>query len=117
MKIVTERKDGVATLVVSGEVDAAEKAQVGEAVRAALAQGDTRLVFDFHDVTFMGSTGVGCLLTAQREAVSRSGSVAVVNPPKTLQKMFKTLGLEHAFPIYGSREEAAKAFAPPKPRG
>jgi len=39
MKIVTERLDGIATLIVTGEVDAAEKAQVGAAVRAALAQG------------------------------------------------------------------------------
>jgi anti-sigma B factor antagonist len=113
MKITTERRDGVATLIVSGEVDAAEKAQVGEAVRAALAQGDTRLVFDFRDVTFMGSTGVGCLLSAQKDAAARSGGVAVVNPPKTLQKMFRTLGLEHAFPIFPSREEAQKSLGKP----
>jgi len=114
MKIVTERLDGIATLIVTGEVDAAEKAQVGAAVRAALAQGDTRLVFDFHGVTFMGSTGVGCLLSAQKDAAARAGAVAVVNPPQMLQKMFRTLGIEHAFPIYPSREEAQRAFkAPP----
>ena len=114
MKIVTERRDGVATLIVSGEVDAAEKAQVGATVRDLIAKGETRIVFDFARVTYMGSTGVGCLLSAQKDAAARSGAVAVVNPPRMLQKMFRTLGIEHAFPIYPSREEAQRAFkAPP----
>jgi anti-sigma B factor antagonist len=113
MKIETRRKDGVTTLIVSGEVDAREKAEVGAAVRALIAKGETRIVFDFAKVTYMGSTGVGCLLAAQKDAAAKSGGVAIVRPPPTLRKMFRTLGLEKAFPIYDTREAARRALRPP----
>lgn len=117
MKIETLRKDGVTTLVVSGEVDAKEKQEVGNAVRDLLAKGETRIVFDFAKVTYMGSTGVGCLLAAQKDAAAKSGGVAIVSPPPTLKKMFQTLGLERAFPIYDTREAALKSFATPRAGG
>ena len=70
MKIETERGGGVATVVVSGEVDSSEKAQVGQAIRSLLDQGETRFIFDFTRVTYIGSTGVGCLISARRDATS-----------------------------------------------
>jgi anti-anti-sigma factor len=113
MEIQTLRGDGVATVVVSGDVDAGDKSRVGEAVRALIAQGETRFLFDFAKVTYLGSSGVSCLVAARRDAVARSGAVAVLNPPPIIRKVFKTLGLEKEFPVFTTREEALRALMGP----
>ncbi len=110
MKIETRKGGGVATLVVTGEIDAAEKAAVGNTVQNLLREGESRLVFDFRKVTFVGSSGMGCLIAARREAVARQGGVAFLGPPPVLRKMLKTLGLEGDFPVYATQEEAVRAL-------
>jgi anti-sigma B factor antagonist len=110
VKIETLLTDGVTTVVVTGEVDSAEKIQVGNTFRDLLEKGETRFIFDLGKVTYLGSSGVSCLVAFRRDAVAKSGSVALVNPPLMVRKVFKTLGLEKDFPVYGSREEALKAI-------
>ena len=110
MKIQTLRQDGVATVVLAGEIDAAQGAEVRGAIRDLLAQDETRFVFDISGVTFMGSTAVACLAQARRDAVAREGAVALVNPPPMVRKMFATLGIEAHFPVFPTREAARAAL-------
>ena len=117
MKIETLQRDGVTTIVVSGDVDAPEKAAVGKMVRQLLDSGESRLIFDFEKVTFLGSSGVSCLVAARKDALAKSGGVALVNPPPMIRKVLHTLGFEGDFPIFASREAAARSLAggaPPK---
>ncbi len=115
MKIEILKQRGVATVVVEGELDAPQKAEVGKAVKELIAAGETRLVFDFAGVTYMGSSGVGCLVQARRAAVAKAGVVAMVNPPAMIRKVIKTLGLEKDFPVYPTRDAAVEALATPAP--
>jgi anti-anti-sigma factor len=117
MKIETLNRDGVTTIVIAGDVDTAEKAAVGQMVRDILARGENRIIFDFERVTFLGSSGVGCLIAARKDALAKSGGVALVNPPAMVRKVLRTLGFDGEFPVFGNREDAAKALgaAPPKP--
>ena len=115
VKIETLRRDGVTTIVVSGDVDAPEKAAVGKMVRELLDQGENRIIFDFEKVTFLGSSGVGCLVAARKDALAKSGGVALVNPPPMIRKVLNTLGFEGDFPVFTSREAAAKALTPASP--
>ena len=114
MKIEALLKDGVTTLVVAGDVDSAEKATVGRMVQEILARGESRIIFDFEKVTFLGSSGVSCLVAARKEAMAKSGGVALVNPPPMIRKVLHTLGFEGDFPVFASREAAALALAPPR---
>lgn len=111
MKIRTERKGGLATVVVEGEVDAAERERVGRAIRGLLDDGAARFVFDLEKVTYVGSAGIGCLLDARKEALDRHGGVALVNPGRMLKKVIQDLGFAAHFPVYGSRQEAEEALA------
>ena len=118
MRIETLVRDGVATIVVAGDVDAAEKAEVGKTVRDAIDRGGSRILFDLEKVTFLGSSGVSCLVAARKDAMAHAGSIALVNPPPMIRKVLHTLGFEGDFPVFTSREAAAQALAvpvPPKP--
>ena len=118
MKIETVKAAGVTTLRVAGEIDAAEKAAVGKTVQDLLVGGESRLIFDFQKVTYVGSSGMGCLIAARREAIAKQGGVVFLNPPAVLRKMLKTLGLEADFPICATQEEAVRTLtgAAPPPR-
>lgn len=111
MKIRTEWKGGIATVVVEGEVDAAEREKVGKAIRGLLAEGASRFVFDFAKVTYVGSAGIGCLIEARKEALDRKGGVALVNPGHMLTKVIHDLGFAAHFPVYATREEAVLALS------
>jgi len=110
MKIETHTRNGVTTIVVAGDVDAPEKTAVGNAVRALLARGESRIVFDFQGVTFLGSSGVSCLVSARRDALAKKGGVALVNPPPMIRKVLHTLGFAKDFPAFPTREEAEKSL-------
>jgi anti-sigma B factor antagonist len=111
LKIRTERKGGIATVTVEGEVDAAEREEVGRAIRGLLDDGAARIVFDFEKVTYVGSAGIGCLIEARKQALVRHGGVALVKPGHNLKKVIHDLGFDAAFPVYASREEAETALA------
>ena len=113
--IRTETRGDLATVEVEGEVDAAERARVGEVIRGLLDGGASRLVFDFEKVTYVGSAGIGCLLEARKESLARGGGVALVNPGPALKKVIHDLGFDAHFPSFASRAEAASALAPTAP--
>lgn len=61
--------DGAVRIVLRGEVDMATAEQIGEATDKALATDHpAEVVIDLTDVTFLDSTGMRILLTAQRTA-------------------------------------------------
>ena len=73
--VTAQRDDGVATVVVSGELDLATVPRLSATVAE---HGDARLlVLDLNAVTFIDSTGVRVLIEADR-ACAGSGSRLVV---------------------------------------
>jgi anti-sigma B factor antagonist len=74
-EVTAQRNDGVATVVVSGELDLATVPSLSATVAE---HGDARLlVLDLNAVTFIDSTGVRVLIEADR-ACAGSGSRLVV---------------------------------------
>lgn len=69
---VVEHAAGVRGIVVSGELDAAEAADVEAAAVGLLTGGTTAVVVDLGGVRYFGSRGLTALLRVQQAAV-RSG--------------------------------------------
>ncbi|MBW0117218.1 STAS domain-containing protein [Pseudonocardia abyssalis] len=65
---VVEHRDGVRGLVVTGELDAAEAADVEAAAVALLTAGTAAIVIDLGGVRYFGSRGLTALLRVQRES-------------------------------------------------
>jgi anti-anti-sigma factor len=66
------RGDGVATVVVAGEVDVASGPAVDEAIRAAIAtDGVETVLVDLSAVRFLDSSGIALLLRGRRLADER----------------------------------------------
>jgi len=87
------------TVNVSGEVDLATAPQLDMALSEALAGGGTRLLLDFHGVTFLDSEGMKALVKAHRRLNERGGKIAIVGCRRSVGRLFDLLGLATAFGI------------------
>ena len=83
------------TVYLSGEIDhhnaAALRLEADEAIQLSAAKN---IRFDFGDVTFMDSSGIGFILGRYRLADSYGANTEVVNLSGRLYSMMKLAGLE-----------------------
>jgi anti-sigma B factor antagonist len=85
----TEGPDGVTIVAARGEVDAATSEQLGEAITKAAAGGGPVSV-DLSGVSFIDSSGLRCLIVAQRDLGDR---VVVVAASDVVVRLFEVTGL------------------------
>jgi anti-sigma B factor antagonist len=89
------------TLTVHGELDLAVVAELDAAVGAALRHHSETVVVDLSGIEFIDSSGVRCLLRAQRQAEARRVRLVVCRAPEHVQRVFALCGLETRLPFVG----------------
>jgi anti-sigma B factor antagonist len=97
----TQRENGRAVVSVRGDIDIASAPILYAALQDAAAAATESIVADFTDVTFIDSSGVQCLLAAQRDVV-RDGTTFVVQRPRpNVALVFELLGLTEQLVVEG----------------
>ena len=76
-----------------GEIDMAVADWFAEAITAALANGSPRVIVDLTEVTFLDSSGIRALLTANRVAAERCRSLTVENPAPMVHRVLEICGV------------------------
>ena len=108
---VERRPDGMAVVVVEGDVDL----HSGPALRNRLAglvdDGVERIVVDLSDATFLDSMALGVLLGAKRDLAATGGELELVVTRDDIRRIFEITMLERIFVLHGSREGALRAGA------
>jgi anti-anti-sigma factor len=86
--------DGSLRLAVAGELDMDTVGQLGAAVDEALtAHRPTQMIIDLGAVTFLGSSGLRALLTAQRMAGERGAALRIENARGAVLRVLSVTGL------------------------
>jgi anti-sigma B factor antagonist len=86
----------------SGEVDiesAGELRAAAERVLVSLSPGD-RLTMDMSAVTFIDSSGLGALIATRNAAVAAGCTLALLDLPAPVIRLFELTGLSEAFSIH-----------------
>lgn len=74
--------------------------------------GDIRnVIFDFKDVTFMDSSGIGLIMGRYKKVMFIGGRAAVTNIGKSVDRIFKMSGLYKIIEKYNTPQEAVEAFS------
>ncbi len=109
MEWAERRLDGIRVVEVSGRLDAAEASSIG----AALASGgvDHRVVCSMAGVSFIDSTALAMLVQGMKRARELQGDLVLAELPPRVRIVFDLTGLDHAFDIYPTAEDAAAALA------
>jgi anti-sigma B factor antagonist len=98
MRTTTTVSEGVAYLVVTGEVDLVWADELRETGEAALTPLAGTLRVDLSGVTFMDSTGLGALIAIQKKA-EPSHVLILEKPTRSVRRVLEVTGLHEVFTI------------------
>jgi anti-anti-sigma factor len=94
LEVKTEERDGVVHVSLRGELDLSTVASVDEELRKLEAAGQGVIVLDLSKLTFLDSTGLRCVVTADERAREAGRRVVIVRGPEPVQRVFTITRLE-----------------------
>jgi anti-sigma B factor antagonist len=110
-----ELDEHVLVISIQGELDLSTAPRLKWMLHDALAGGHDQLVLDLARTTFMDSTALGVLVAIRRKLVAGQQLTIVCATPEVL-KIFEYSGMDGAFAIYDTLEQAVAAAAPQSAR-
>src|SRR5438093_5457738 len=108
LELESTQRNGVAVLTLRGEIDVYTAPRMRQAIVDLVDAGSLTVVIDMDKVDFLDSTGLGVLVEGLKRVRTRGGNLSIVITQDKILKIFDITGLNKAFPIYGSLEEALK---------
>ncbi|MDR1468072.1 MAG: STAS domain-containing protein [Spirochaetaceae bacterium] len=98
MEIVKAASGDTITLAVIGKLNAATADELGSAVDLAL--GETKsLVLDFKGLTYIASTGLRILVSAQKKLKASGGTLRITHVGEEVMEVFEITGMNDIFDI------------------
>ena len=94
LEVETVEDGGLVKLVLRGELDLSTVAKVEEELRRAEAAEPPVLVLDLAGLTFLDSTGLRLIVTADQRARDQRRRLTVVKGPDTVQRVFSITRLD-----------------------
>ena len=99
-------------LMLAGEFDIASEKQFAEAFQAVCWERPECVVLDLSELSFIDSTGLNCLLLAQRRAEADGFGLAVVPSNTTaVRHVFRISGLDRLLPLVGDSPDVNAPLA------
>lgn len=91
---LTLHPNEVLVIKLFGELDHHETEKVRAQISKAIFQGNVKwLIWNLEHLQFMDSSGIGLVLGRMRELRAVDGQTILLNPSKTMQKIFQFSGL------------------------
>jgi anti-sigma B factor antagonist len=91
------------------ELDAGNAGQFKRDI-APLLEANTKLVFDLSNLRFTDSSGLGFFLSCLRKLQAKGGDLKLCGMSKQVRMVFELVRMQQIFNIYGTKEEAVRAF-------
>jgi anti-anti-sigma factor len=94
LEVTTQDSGGQVTISLKGELDLSSVGKVQEELRRVEAEGPPLLILDLSDLTFLDSTGLRAVVTADERARDKGRRLVVVRGPDAVQRVFAITRLE-----------------------
>jgi anti-anti-sigma factor len=98
-------EDAAVVLSLAGELDMASADQVLEELDRVQSEGAAELVIDLSELTFMDSTGLRAILTADARSRLEGPKLTLVPGPEAVHRVFELTGMAGRLPFAGSAGE------------
>ncbi len=93
-------------LVVYGAVDILTSPKLHEALTELVEEDEEAVLLDLANVTFVDSSGLGTIVTADRHMRSRGRQLRLVAVPESCIRLFEVTGLSDRFHVFADRDSA-----------
>ena len=94
LDIETGEKDGYVHVALRGELDLSSVNKVQDELRRVEGDKPAIVLLDLSKLTFLDSTGLRCLVTADQRARDEGRRVVLVRGPDPVQRVFSITRLE-----------------------
>ena len=108
-----ELDDGVASVVVGGEVDLSTAPELKEVLNGVIDGGARLVLVDLSTATFIDSTTLGVLMGAVKRVRPDGGEIAIACDDPNIRKIFEITLLDRVFAIF----DTARRRGPAPSRG
>ncbi len=98
INIETTSQDGVAVVVIQGEIDGATAPQIQNTLLPLVQQHDT-LVLDLSGVPYMSSAGLRTMLLLYRQAATHHGTLVLIGVAEPIKDTMSITGFLKFFVI------------------
>lgn len=75
-----------------------------------IKNGNVKLLFDFKEVDFINSSGLGRLILAAKKLSEQNGKLSIMNLSEDLDELFTFTKLKEKIAIYENEEKAINAM-------
>ena len=99
LEVKTENRNRGVRIALRGELDLSTVGKVQDELRRVEASSPALVVLDLSKLTFLDSTGLRCLVTADERARDEGRRVVIVRGPEPVQRVFSITRLEERLEI------------------
>lgn len=107
LELETRRGEGLVQLVLRGELDLSTVQKVEDELAAVEAGEDKVVVLDLSGLTFLDSTGLRLMVTADQRAQKDGRRLVIVKGPETVQRVFSITKLDETLEMVDDLSEVA----------
>ena len=110
LEITSESRKGAWVLHLKGILDAYNHLLFRQSVDEHVKKGHNKLVIDFTELSYLGSSGLEVILAHVQKVRDSGGDILLCGLSPKIYKVFDLLGLPSFFTITGTVDEALAAF-------
>jgi len=110
MEIQVQESGKAYVVSVTGKLDAVSAGDYEKTVSQLIADGKTRFVVDFANLTYISSAGLRVLLSTAKQLKPKGGIVVFANLQDNVREVFEMTGFSSILGIHPSLEAALAAL-------
>ena len=99
LEVRTEDRNGFVHVALVGELDLSTVSKVQDELRKVEESSPPTMVIDLSKLTFLDSTGLRCIVTANERARDEGRRMVIVRGPDAVQRVFSITRLEERLEI------------------
>lgn len=100
----------IRVVVPDNELDLAAAVRMNRVLQEHLDAGETRLVLDLADITYVDSSGLGEMLRALKRTREAGGDLRLCGLYGYVLRIFQMTGLDKVLAVYATRQEALTSW-------
>lgn len=109
MEINFEKKERILVVSISGDIDHHTAEEIRNKTDKEFQRFNTKdIIFNFFNVTFMDSSGIGMIIGRYKNTQIKGGKVVATNINEDLKRIFEISGLFRIIKYYDTIEDALK---------
>ncbi len=108
MNIICTCKDKNLIVRIDGEIDHHMAEIIRDKIDKEFIRSKAKnIIFDFNDISFMDSSGIGVIMGRYKLVKQQDGNLAIVGVNQSLERILSISGLRKIVYIYDTVEQAA----------